>query len=121
MWPRAQCTRPPPHARACRYSALVLDEAHERTLNTDLLIGMLSRIVPQRRALAQQTASAPPEARVWPLKVLVMSATLRVSDFTDNARLFPPAAYPSGPPPVLTVPARCALSITSVTSGSAGG
>jgi len=35
-----------------RYSVIIIDEAHERNLNTDILIGLLSRIVPMRAQLA---------------------------------------------------------------------
>jgi ATP-dependent RNA helicase DHX37/DHR1 len=38
-----------------------------------------------------------PPQRQLPLKLLVMSATLRVEDFTQNTRLFPK------PPPVIKV------------------
>jgi ATP-dependent RNA helicase DHX37/DHR1 len=88
-----------------RYSVIILDEAHERSLNTDLLIGLLSRIVPQRRAMharGERGTGAP----VQPLKVIIMSATLRVDDFVKNERLFPTSLYPFGPPLVINVPAR---------------
>jgi len=41
-----------------------------------------------------------PASTVQPLKLLIMSATLRIDDFTANRRLFPTA------PPVVHVPAR---------------
>ncbi|KAL0028239.1 hypothetical protein WJX79_003509 [Trebouxia sp. C0005] len=78
-----------------KYSSVIIDEAHERSLNTDLLLGLLSRVVPLRRSMSQGPAST-----VQPLKLLIMSATLRIDDFTANRRLFPTA------PPVVRVPAR---------------
>ncbi|KAF2028570.1 DEAH-box RNA helicase-like protein [Setomelanomma holmii] len=65
-----------------KYSAIVIDEAHERSVNTDILIGMLSRIVDLRSQMAKE------DPKVKPLKLVIMSATLRISDFTENDRLF---------------------------------
>eukprot|EP00013_Stygamoeba_regulata_P028851 CAMPEP_0177647604 /NCGR_PEP_ID=MMETSP0447-20121125/10387_1 /TAXON_ID=0 /ORGANISM="Stygamoeba regulata, Strain BSH-02190019" /LENGTH=978 /DNA_ID=CAMNT_0019150197 /DNA_START=144 /DNA_END=3080 /DNA_ORIENTATION=+ len=86
-----------------RYSAVVIDEAHERNINTDILIGLLSRIIPLRNRLwAEGVAKGGPvrPGVVSPLKMIVMSATLRVEDFTANKALFPV------PPPVLSVESR---------------
>ncbi|CAI7913695.1 unnamed protein product, partial [Closterium sp. NIES-53] len=85
-----------------QYSAVVLDEAHERSINTDILVGLLSRIVPLRQKLHEEAkAAGRPSSAPPPLKLIIMSATLRISDFTLNSRLFP-----AGPPPVVSVPAR---------------
>eukprot|EP01135_Chromosphaera_perkinsii_P002097 Nk52_evm31s217 gene=Nk52_evmTU31s217 len=83
-----------------KYSAVIVDEAHERSVNTDILIGLLSRIVPLRRKLAEEKRVLKNGSTVYPLKLIVMSATLRVEDFVSNSRLFP------SPPPALNVEAR---------------
>jgi ATP-dependent RNA helicase DHX37/DHR1 len=72
-----------------KYSAIVIDEAHERSVNTDILVGMLSRVVKLREEMAAEDKS------VTPLKLIIMSATLRITDFTENKTLF------SEPPRIL--------------------
>lgn len=78
-----------------KYSSIIIDEAHERNINTDILIGMLSRCV---RLRAKENEADPIKNKR--LKLIIMSATLRVSDFSENRALFPI------PPPILKVDAR---------------
>ena len=78
-----------------KYSAVVIDEAHERSSNTDILIGLLSRIVDLRQSMSKE------DSTVKPLKLVVMSATLRVQDFLDNKMLFR-----DRPPPLLQIEGR---------------
>ena len=78
-----------------KYSAIIIDEAHERTVNTDVLIALMSRCVKARTRLATEKPK-----QYAPIKLIIMSATLRVSDFRDNSRLFPV------PPPLIEVEGR---------------
>ena len=58
-----------------RYSVVILDEAHERTLNTDVMFGLLKEVMKRRKD---------------DLKVVIMSATMDAEKFQkyfDNAPL----------------------------------
>ncbi len=81
-----------------RYSVVVVDEAHERGVNTDVLIGVLSRVARLREKRWRETKDD--KDRLSPLRLVIMSATLRVADFAENATLF--ATHP----PVIHIGAR---------------
>ncbi|WP_120003383.1 ATP-dependent RNA helicase HrpA [Nesterenkonia muleiensis] len=68
-----------------RYSAIIIDEAHERSLNIDVILGYLKRILPER-----------PD-----LKIIVTSATIDPERFSEHF-----ATEESGPAPIIEVSGR---------------
>ncbi|CAK5275700.1 unnamed protein product, partial [Mycena citricolor] len=78
-----------------KYSVIIIDEAHERSMNTDILIGVLSRVLRLREEMWLAN-----KADFKPLRLVIMSATLRTNDFVQNKTLFP------APPPLIVVEAR---------------
>lgn len=74
------------------YSVIIIDEAHERSLNSDILISLLTRIAHARCQLAYEERQKG-IFNTFPLRLVIMSATLRVEDFRENKRLFPKNLY----------------------------
>jgi len=82
------------------YSVIIIDEAHERSLNSDILVSLLTRIAKARCDMAYKEREEG-KFDIFPLRLVIMSATLRVEDFRENKRLFPEKV-----PQVIKVEAR---------------
>lgn len=76
-----------------KYRVVIIDEAHERSVYTDILIGLLSRIVPLRNKVTRVNMRLTlcgwhvynaicGSQKGLPMKLIIMSATLHVEDFT---------------------------------------
>jgi ATP-dependent RNA helicase DHX37/DHR1 len=89
-----------------KYAVIVVDEAHERSLNSDIIVSLLTRIAHARCELAfkERRTLGLDKFVNYPLRIVIMSATLRVEDFKDNPRLFPPKL--TRPPNVVSVQTR---------------
>jgi ATP-dependent helicase HrpA len=93
-----------------RYDTLIIDEAHERSLNIDFILGWLKRILPERRDL----------------KVVISSATIetgRFAEFFDDApviqvegRTYPVDVLYEPPASELDLPDAVADAVVNVTS-----
>jgi HrpA-like RNA helicase len=64
------------------YDVVVIDEAHERTLRTDMILGFLKGIQAKRKEMARSAEKGKSGEAIGPLKIVVMSATIDAERFS---------------------------------------
>ena len=63
-----------------KYSVIIIDEAHERSMNTDILIGVLSRVIKLREDMWK---SGKASVKVCPIIIFVI--VFKLNDFSRYA------------------------------------
>ena len=61
-----------------KYGVIMIDEAHERTLQTDFLLGTIKGVQKRRRETVEDTRGR----KLPPLRIMIMSATLEATTFS---------------------------------------
>ena len=65
------------------YSVVIIDEAHERTLRTDMLLCILRQLQLARTQSLQKVGNQIGDSRPPPLKLVIMSASLDAESFSQ--------------------------------------